>query len=156
MDLLVKLYEIETAYALINEVREEQDVIIRKGIAPEKYVVLEWIKNRFSENWSSEADVAFSQNPVSIFLATKNRDMIGFACYNATGKGFFGPTGVDKGARCRKIGSALLLASLNAMKEEGFGYAVIGGAGPVDFYKKVAGGIPIEGSEPGFYYDFLQ
>ena len=46
---------------------------------------------------------------------------------------------------------ALLLATLHGMKDTGYGYGVIGGAGPVDFYKKCCGAIVIEDSTPGVY-----
>ena len=49
------------------------------------------------------------------------------------------------------IGKALLLACLNAMKEEGYGYGIIGSAGPVKFYEKTCGATVIEGSDPGVY-----
>ena len=53
------------------------------------------------------------------------------------------------------IGGALLIACLEALREEGYGYAIIGGAGPVDYYKKVCGAEVIEGSIPGIYKDLI-
>lgn len=81
--------------------------------------------------------------------------MLGFACYDATVKGFFGPTGVEKTERGKGIGAALLMLCLYAMKEEGYGYGIIGSAGPVDFYKKICGATVIEGSSPGVYKGML-
>ena len=78
-------------------------------------------------------------------------EMLGFACYDATVKGFFGPTGVAKEERGQGIGKALLLACLNAMKEEGYGYGIIGGAGPVHFYEKCCGAQVIENEQPNIY-----
>jgi hypothetical protein len=49
----------------------------------------------------------------------------------------------------------LLLAGLEAMKADGYGYAIIGGAGPVDFYEKAAGATVIEGATPGIYRGIL-
>ncbi len=54
-------------------------------------------------------------------------------------KGFFGPTGVDESARGKGIGHALLLKTLLDMRDQGYGYAIIGGAGPVDFYQRSVG-----------------
>ena len=54
------------------------------------------------------------------------------------------------------IGAALLLACLSAMREEGYGYAVIGSVGPADFYKKICGAVEIEGSSPGVYRGMLR
>ena len=81
---------------------------------------------------------------------------MGYACYNATAKDFFGPTRVLDGEQGKGIGAALLLRSLEALREEGYGYAIIGSVGPVDFYKKVCGAIMIEDSTPGIYKDFLR
>ena len=58
--------------------------------------------------------------------------------------------------RGRGIGKGLLLASLEAMRQEGYGYAVIGGVGPKDFYAKVAGAVEIPDSTPGIYRDLLK
>src|SRR5262249_3610642 len=40
---------------------------------------------------------------------------------------------------------------LAAMRNQGFGYAIIGGVGPAAYYAKTVGAIAIEGSEPGMY-----
>jgi GNAT superfamily N-acetyltransferase len=115
----------------------------------------------FNPHWRSECETALARMPVSCFIATvKDEDgasrMVGFGCYDATAKGFFGPTGVDPEFRGRGLGKALLLACLDAMRAEGYGYAIIGGAGPVDFYAKCVGAIPIEGSAPGIYRGMLR
>jgi hypothetical protein len=37
------------------------------------------------------------------------------------------------------------------MREMGYGYAIIGGVGPAEFYEKVCGATVISGSEVGVY-----
>ena len=54
------------------------------------------------------------------------------------------------------VGRALLLASLWALRELGYVYAIIGAAGPVRFYQKTVGAIIIPDSEPGIYTDALK
>jgi len=71
-------------------------------------------------------------------------------------KGFFGPTGVDEEERGQGIGKALLLACLHGLKDLGYGYGIIGSAGPVDFYKKCCGAVVIEDSAPGVYRGMLR
>ena len=44
---------------------------------------------------------------------------------------------------------------MEAMRDEGYAYAIIGGAGPVKFYSKVVGAEIIEGSVPGIYADLI-
>ena len=49
----------------------------------------------------------------------------------------------------RGIGTALLLTALHAMWDENYAYAVIGWAGPVDWYAERVGATLIPDSEPG-------
>ena len=81
--------------------------------------------------------------------------ILGFACHDATCRNFFGPTGVEAAARNKGIGAALLLACLEDMRQAGYGYAIIGGVGPAEFYTKTVGAVAIEGSEPGIYRGLL-
>ena len=66
-----------------------------------------------------------------------------------------GPPRTDPAAPKRDIGTARLFACLEAMKQQGFGYAIIGGVGPADFYAKTVGAVMIEGSSPGVYRGLL-
>ena len=86
----------------------------------------------------------------------KDEKPVGFACYDATMRDFFGPTAVSEEFRCCGIGAALLLKCLWAMREEGYAYAIIGGVGPAKFYEKVCGARLIENSTPGVYKDYLR
>jgi ribosomal protein S18 acetylase RimI-like enzyme len=155
MDLLVKLYALEPRPDLDARLANA-GVTVRRALPPELGLVTDWIKERFSVWWASEATVAFSRQPPSCFVAVKDGKLIGFACYDATARGFFGPTGVDEAARGDGVGHALLLASLLDMHAQGYGYGIIGGAGPVDFYVRSVGAIPIEGSVPGIYAGLLE
>ena len=85
----------------------------------------------------------------------KEKKIVGFACVEATARGFFGPTGVDPAQQKKGIGAALLLAALHGLHEMGYGYGIIGGAGPVEFYVKAVNAIPIPDSTPGIYVDML-
>jgi len=130
---------------------------IRLAKAYEKSKVLKWIEKHFWQEWVDECDVAFCNNPITCFIATKNGIIIGFACFEATSKNFFGPIGIDKEYRGKGVGKALLLSSLHQMRHLGYAYAIIGGGdGVEDFYSKSVGAIPIEGSTPGIYVDFLK
>ena len=42
------------------------------------------------------------------------------------------------------------------MLAQGYGYAIIGDAGPMDFYNKTVGAVAIPGSYPGVYRGMLQ
>jgi GNAT superfamily N-acetyltransferase len=154
MDMLVKLYELPDSQAAYQRL-QQAGITLRRALAPEKHIVTSWVRKNFSDAWASEVDVAFSRQPVSCFIAIQQSKVVGFACHDATCANFFGPTGVEPNARKNGIGAALLFACLEAMKQQGFGYAIIGGVGPAAFYSKTVGAVAIEGSEPGIYRGLL-
>ncbi|MGD1821895.1 MAG: GNAT family N-acetyltransferase [Pleomorphochaeta sp.] len=153
-DMLVRLYDLPDSRKLISKLEEENIKIIR-ALSPDKYPILDWIEKHSSIFAKGEASVCFSNKPISIFLAVKEKEIIGYACYNATKLNFFGPTRVLDTFQGKGIGKALLIEALKAMRNEGYGYAIIGGVGPKDFYKKCVNAIEIPGSNPGIYKDFL-
>lgn len=153
-DLLVRLYDLP---ALSAEARvAESGVIVRRALPPERHLVLDWIESRFGRGWASEAAVALSSLPVTCWVAVRDGQMLGFACHDATAKGFFGPTGVAESARGHGIGEALLSVTLRGMREAGYGYAVIGDPGPMEFYLKRLDALAIPRSEPGVYAGMLR
>lgn len=154
MDMLVKLYDLPDSRAAFERLRG-QGIQVRRALVPEKHKVVAWVREGFSQGWASETEVAFGRQPVSCFIAVQAGKILGFACHDATCRNFFGPTGVDPNARQQGVGTGLLFACLEAMREQGFGYAIIGGVGPADYYAKAVGAVLIEGSEPGVYAGLL-
>lgn len=154
-DMLVNLLDLPDPRPLYDTLRA-QDIVIRRALAPDRKLVCDFVTRTFSPYAVGEAQAAFARQPVSLFLATDHDQLVGFACYEATAPDFFGPTAVAPTHRGRDIGRALLLRSLEAMRDElGYVYAVIGGVGPVAFYEKTVGARLIPGSDPGIYRDFL-
>ena len=154
-DLLVKLYGLPEKEPGNEPNLGGNGIYFRRAMAYEKYQIVDWVRKHFSDSWASECDVAFSNQPISCYIATKNGAMLGFACYDSTSRGMFGPLGVLEEARGQGIGRGLLLSSLHAMKAMGYGYAIIGGAGSIDFYQRVINVIEIPDSTPGIYIDRL-
>lgn len=154
-DMLVKLYDLPDLAPSLERMRAE-GVDVRRGLAPEKHLVTAWVGEAFSPHWVSECEIAFARQPVSCFVAVEDNRPIGFACYDTTRRGVFGPTGVDEAARGRGVGVALLLLCLHDMFAQGYAYAVIGSAGPQDFYTRFAGATPIPDSTPGMYRGMLR
>ena len=150
MDMLVKLYDLPDSRAAFGRLLQA-GINVRRALPPEKHKVTAWVRTTFSEEWASEVEVAFGRQPVSCFIAVQEKKIMGFACHDATAPNFFGPTGVEPKARKLGIGTVLLFACLEAMRQQGFGYAIIGGVGPAAFYSKAVGAVAIEGSEPGIY-----
>jgi len=150
-DLLVNLLKLPQALS-----PSEGGVTIRRAQPFEITPLTEFIKKHFSVAWADEISVGFANKPVSVFIATRNGKVIGFAGYECTRKAFFGPTGVAEHERGRGIGGALLLASLHGLRELGYVYGIIGAAGPTEFYQQAVGAIVIPDSEPGIYTDLLK
>ncbi len=153
-DMLVKLYELPEMDEILSLVYGH-GIEIRRAMAPDKVRILAWIGEHSSQGAVGEADVCFSHTPISLFLATRGKEIVGYACYNATAPNFFGPTKVLESEQKKGIGKALLLKSLHALHAQGYAYAIIGGVGPHHFYEKVVGATLIEGSKPGIYKDYL-
>ena len=145
-DMLVRLYSLPAHHKILKE-----GYVVRRAVTYDKSVTLDWIRQSFSTQWASEADVAFSRQPISCFIALHQEKLAGFACYEATCRGYFGPGGVLEAHRGQGLGTVLLLECLRSMKEMGYGYAIIGGVGPKEFYVKTVGAIEIPDSTPGIY-----
>ena len=150
-DMLVNLLKLPSLDRLNDE-----SINIRRGQPFEITPVREFIKENFSVAWADEISVGFAHQPVSVVIATRAGRIIGFAGYECTRKAFFGPTGVAESERGRGIGTALLVASLWGLRELGYVYAVVGGAGPTDFYERTVGAVVIPDSVPGIYIDLLK
>jgi GNAT superfamily N-acetyltransferase len=147
-DLLVRLYDLPQA----------ETGKVRRAFSAERDLICEWVRANFGAPWASECAGCFNAGRATCFVATENEKLIGFACYDTTARGMFGPVGVLERARGRGVGRALLLAALHDMHTAGYAYAVIGGAGAdsVAFYREVVKAIDIPDSEPGFYRGMLR
>lgn len=154
IDMIVRLYDLPESAELYAEVAAK-GVTLRRARAFEKHTVAEFARANFSPKWVSEVEVAMTRQPISCFIATREKEILGFACYETTQRGFFGPTGVSEAARGLGLGKALLFKALEGLRDIGYAYAIIGGVGPREFYAKNCGAIEIPGSDPGTYTDLL-
>jgi GNAT superfamily N-acetyltransferase len=164
-DMLVKLYDLPDPAPLLAAL-DARGVSVRRAAPLERARVVDWVGRHFHEGWARECEASFGERPVACFVAVGGERpggsaadphgpppeaVLGFACYHAAARGMFGPEGVHADHRGRGVGRALLAACLDAMRAEGFAYAVIGWAGPQAFYARTVGATVIEGSEPGVY-----
>lgn len=151
-DMLVNLLEIEDYHKDIERLKAAGIEIFR-ALAPDKFRIIDWVKEHSSINAAGECDKCFSNQPISCFVAAKGSKILGYACYNATAPDFFGPTKVLEECQGEGIGKALLLRSLHALKDEGYQYAIIGGIGPAKFYEKCVQAVLIESSKTHSVYE---
>ncbi len=154
-DLLVNLLKLPRLEPALQDMVDGR-IVIRRAQPFEMTLVRSFIENNFSAAWADEVSVGFANKPVSVFLATLEKEIVGFAAYECTRRCFFGPTGVIESARGQFVGKALLLASLWALQEMGYVYGVIGRAGPIEFYQRTVGAVVIPDSDPGIYVDLLK
>jgi GNAT superfamily N-acetyltransferase len=152
--MLVRLYALPDSGPAL-QAAAAQGVVVRRALVPEKPRVLSWVESRFP-SWVPEVDAALGRQPVGCLLAVRQGEICGMACHDALFKGCFGPLGVAQEMQGRGLGRALLLASLHALREQGYAYAVIGGVGPAPFYARTVGAVAIEGSDPGPYAGMLR
>lgn len=139
-DLLVDLYTVDYS-------KKDCGVQIKRALSPNSDRILKYIGENFNMSWVSEAKAGLYQPHPTCYIAVIDKQIAGFACYDSTAKGFFGPMGVSEEHRKKGIGTALLLHCLEAMLYDGYSYAIIGGVrSAVDFYKRTVGAIPIENS----------
>lgn len=154
-DMLVKLYNLPPLEPQIAH-QNQQAITIRRAITPDRHHVIPWVREHFSEFWVDEVEIAFTRQPVSVWLATLDGSLIGFACWETTARGFLGPMGVGEEARGKGTGAALLLAALHDLRANGYVYAIIGAVGPAEFYEKVCGATLIPDSTPAGYAGLLR
>ena len=152
-DLLVKLYD----FKMPEEASAPKEIRIFRPMTPDRKFVTDFVRENFGGQWASECETAFFDFPVRMWVAADGKEIVGFACYECTCRGFFGPTGVAPAYRRKGIGKLLLWHCLEGLKELGYAYAVIGGVEKKNygFYSKTCGAAPIEGSDESIYKNLL-
>lgn len=141
-DMIAGLYN-------LPEVKIADTIKIKQAFVGDKEAIMDFIRAHFSKGWVYEMERALLQLPSKCFIATENGKIIGFACYDATAKGYFGPIGIAPDRRGENIGQALLIRTLTAMREFGYGYAIIGWVSDAEiFYRKTVGAEFIKGGNP--------
>ncbi len=151
-DMLVKLFNIPDS-SDIEETLLKEGIRIKKALAPDRSRIIDFSRTCAKDDYSDEVKAAFSNNPITCYIATREKKVIGFACYEATARNFFGPMAVQQNERKKGIGKALLLKALESMEELGYAYAIIGwpADSAVEFYKKCAGAVMIDEKSSGVY-----
>ena len=133
----------------LPEIQIADSIKIKRAFVGEKDDILEFVESKFGKHWRGEVEHALMQESPKCFIATENGKLIGFACFDATAKGYFGPIGVDPEKRGGNVGKALLVRTMNAMREYGYSYAIIGWVKSAEmFYRKTVNAEFIKGVNP--------
>lgn len=151
-DMLVKLFNISYTDELESKL-SQNGIRIKRALAPDRSRVVEFSKTASDHDYSDEVNAAFANNPVTCYIATRGKELLGFACFEATAKDFFGPMAVSEKERKKGIGRALLLRSLLSMQEMGYAYGIIGwpATTAIPFYEKCVNAEMIKEKSSGVY-----
>ncbi|MBQ7160430.1 MAG: GNAT family N-acetyltransferase [Clostridia bacterium] len=154
LDVLINLYNLpEDARRDPRPELAKQGIQIKRALPCDRSEIRRFIESEFSEGWADEAERGLYNLPSSLFIATFEERVVGFAAYDSTALGYYGPLGVASDMRKRGIGEALSNVCLNAMREKGYGYIIIN-AGPVDYYVRRYNGMVI-GDHIGVYENMI-
>ncbi|MEP6570670.1 MAG: GNAT family N-acetyltransferase [Acidobacteriota bacterium] len=153
--MLVQLLKLPPLEPVLAELARAK-IVVRRAQPFELTPVRAFIEREFGLAWADEVSVGFANKPITVFVATLEKEIIGVAGYECTRRGFFGPAGVLETMRDRGVGKALLLGCLWGLRELGYVYGIIGSVGPVEFYEKTVGAVIIPDSDPGIYVDPLK
>ena len=144
-DMIVRLAGLPDPRPIERRLADEGYAVQRATIR-RRPAVAAFIERHFSERWALGTAAAYSRRPVSLFVALSGDEIVGFAAYDCSYRGYLGPMGVREELRGIGLGSALLLRTLEDMAGRAYKWAVIGEVDPVTFYEKVCGAVVIPGS----------
>ncbi len=119
---------------------EMQKYPVRRARPEDRSAIEEFILREWTPGWRDEALQALTRDPIPLFVAANETEIVGFASYEVNqGNGSFGPTGVSPKHQGFGLGKRLLWATLVDMKKLGRKVSQIGWIGPVDFYYRACG-----------------
>jgi N-acetylglutamate synthase-like GNAT family acetyltransferase len=121
------------------------NITFRKAEQSDATSLKTFVEKEFGNGWLNSIENGFLKEETPIFIALDDNDIVGFACFDVVRrkKGLFGPMGTSFSNRVQGIGYTLLHFCLREMKEIGYEYAVIGEAGPTEFYEKACNAVVI-------------
>ncbi|WHY78087.1 GNAT family N-acetyltransferase [Neobacillus sp. WH10] len=140
-----------TARDMITHLRDytfpnSSSPLVRKVKKEDYAQLVRFVAENFSTEWANTVkDGLISEEPTIYIAHGTDGNIIGFAAFDVylRKKGYFGPMGVAMSNRTKGIGYELLHHCLKDMKEIGYEYAIIGGAGPIEFYEEACNAVVI-------------
>jgi N-acetylglutamate synthase-like GNAT family acetyltransferase len=121
------------------------EITFRKAILEDAGFLKNFVEKEFGNGWLESIENGFQEENIPIYIALLNDQIIGFACFDVVRrkKGLFGPMGTSILNRTQGIGFTLLHYCLREMQKIGYEYAIIGEAGPLEFYEKSCNAVVI-------------
>jgi len=112
---------------------------LRRAAAEDREAIRNFVDAHFGKSWVTESSAAFDHEPISMFLATKDSQIVSFAVYDVTGPRRFGPTGTHPDMRGQGLGSALMRMCMHDMAARGDTTCEIVWVGPIAYYARTLG-----------------
>lgn len=81
--------------------------------------VSRFAREKFSDTWGHEIEIATNKENANAFVATVDGEVVGFSAHSVYRNTYFGPLATDAKYRGRGIGETLLWASLKSMHQQG-------------------------------------
>jgi GNAT superfamily N-acetyltransferase len=117
-----------------------EGLVIRRARPEDCDLTLGAVEAMFQKAWRFETSLAFRAPEPTCYIAEQDGKVVGFADYDATNFGLFGPTGVDGKLRGKKVGAVLYRRCLQDMSALGYPYALIPtGLDRLNFYHREGG-----------------
>jgi len=142
-DMTVKLRHYEMPKVMLDD-----GMKIMRATLKDREELVRFISEGFGETWVKTIQIALEEDHPPLYIARKEEELIGFACYDSVRhqKGVYGPMGTSPKVRTKGVGYALLHTCLEKMKQKGYEYAILGEAGPIEYYERACGAklIPID------------
>ncbi len=95
-------------------------------------------KNGHSDGWTYQVMHAAEADPVGVFIAEQDGEIIAFACYDGVRPRWFGPMGTRGDIQGGGVGTLTWLMCLQSMKAVGYAICEINSVGPLYFYSKTS------------------
>lgn len=112
-----------------------KEASVRKAGAKDAPLIEVFLRLNFP-HWVWEVGTGLKKG--TVFIASRQGQIVGFACANATQKGWFGPMGTAESERGKGVGRVLMWKCLELLKKQGVKAARIPWVGPIPFYARYA------------------
>jgi predicted N-acetyltransferase YhbS len=116
-----------------------QSIEVRRLALADAGAFQRYLRREWHWRWQVEGLRTLENDPVTTHIALRDGEIIGFASYDVSGPGEFGPMGTHRAWRGSGIGATLLRRCLADLRDAGYASADIQWVGPIGFYARHVG-----------------